>query len=225
VIHTYHRSGTFITGHFVTVAGINIETEEIAYSDPYRDMEEYYSPFDHNDAAKISHDIYNVNNASPSFEIVNHAGWSTFTTLVDAAVIIIPPENGLPIQPEKPIKPQGPTSGKKDEEYTFITSTTHPLNKQLYYQFDWGDGTTSEWIGPYDSGEECETIHSWDSRGNYNIKVKAKDINEIESPWSDSLPILIAKYKEIPFEILNRIFQRIKINLSILEIFSKEVIK
>jgi hypothetical protein len=52
-----------------------------------------------------------------------------------------------------------------------------------------GDGTFSSWLGPYPSGEICEAKCTWGKSGNYLIKVKAKNSNEVESFWSDSLPI------------------------------------
>ena len=95
--------------------------------------------------------------------------------------------------PSKPHKPSGPSSGKINIEQTYSTFTTDPENDQLYYLWDWGDGTDSGWLGPYDSGENCAASHTWKDRGNYDIKVKAKDIYGIESEWSDPLAISMAK--------------------------------
>ncbi len=80
-------------------------------------------------------------------------------------------------------------------------STTDPNGDQIYYLFDWGDGSNSEWIGPFDSGEQCEASHVWETKGDYEIKVKARDVHGLESEWSDSLPISMPKNKIInPFE-------------------------
>ena len=224
VIHTYRSNGDFFTGHFVSIAGINIETGEIAYSDPYRDMEQYFSPSQHNDAAKISHDIYQTRNASPSFEIVAHSGWTSYTTLVDAAVIIIPPENGLPVQPLKPMTPQGQLTGEINQEYEYITNTTHPLNKNIYYLFDWGDDTDSGWLGPYTSGEECNTSHIWNTRGAYDIRVKAKDTNDIESPWSDPLSVTMPKHRSYQFPLINWFIQWFDFSFPLLKIIIRGVL-
>ena len=35
----------------------------------------------------------------------------------------------------------------------------------------------------------CEAKHTWTVKISYNIKVKAKDIYDKESVWSDPLPI------------------------------------
>jgi predicted secreted protein len=90
-----------------------------------------------------------------------------------------------------PLKPtiNGPTTGTVNNEYPYTSSTTDPEGNQVFYWFDWADGTNSGWLGPYNSGEECNAFHTWTSKGNYEIKVKAKDIYGAESNWSDPLPI------------------------------------
>jgi hypothetical protein len=90
--------------------------------------------------------------------------------------------------PSKPQRPTGPTTGQATVEYTFNATTTDPNNHQIYYQWDWGDGTTSNWLGPYDSGELTQAKHSW-GKGSYSIKVKAKDSYSAESEWSEALAI------------------------------------
>jgi len=51
--------------------------------------------------------------------------------------------------------PSGPANGKTGVECTYSTSTTDPNNYDLYYLFDWGDGTFSIWLGPYASGKNA----------------------------------------------------------------------
>jgi len=97
--------------------------------------------------------------------------------------------------PEKPAKPSGTTSGKPRKEYIYTTNTTDPNGDKVYYKWDWGDGTTSGWLGPYDSGQIINATHKWKMQGNYNIRVKAKDITGAESEWSDPLPVSLPKNK------------------------------
>ena len=104
-------------------------------------------------------------------------------------------ENDLTEQPLKPDRPTGIISGKPGKKYSYSSKTTDPFNLELSYQFDWGDGNVSEWIGPYPSGDECSTTHTWQTSGNYNIKVKAKNSNGSESVWSDPLEISMPKSK------------------------------
>ena len=95
--------------------------------------------------------------------------------------------------PDKPSRPEGPSSGVPDGSLTYLTSISEPDGEQIYYLFNWGDGSDTGWIGPKNSGETCEASHSWDSEGNYKIKVKAKDINGMESGWSDPLSVNLPK--------------------------------
>ena len=94
--------------------------------------------------------------------------------------------------PEKPQMPQGPATGKRETPYWFDTNTTdsdnHPF--ELYYTWDWGDGTQTYWLlnrPPYWGAAQ----NSWKKKGVYEVKVKARDIYGKESPWSDSLQIHI----------------------------------
>jgi hypothetical protein len=95
--------------------------------------------------------------------------------------------------PNKPLVPQGPSLGLTGTSYSYSSSTDDPNGDRIYYQFDWDDGTISEWVGPYDSGQTVTISHIWENKGSYQIKVKAKDEAGLESIWSDPLPITLAK--------------------------------
>jgi hypothetical protein len=113
------------------------------------------------------------------------------------------------IPPNTPMTPSGPTNGKTGVECTYSTSTTDPNNYDLYYLFDWGDGTFSSWLGPYPSGETCEAKYTWGKSGSYMIKVKAKNSNEIQSQWSDPLPITMPySYNKPILRFLEELFER-----------------
>jgi hypothetical protein len=77
----------------------------------------------------------------------------------------------------------GETNGKVGVSYVYSAVTTDSEGDQVYYWFDWGDGTNYGWIGPYDSGTTVNGSHVWSSQGTYIIKVKAKDIHDEESDW------------------------------------------
>jgi len=91
--------------------------------------------------------------------------------------------------PDKPATPSGTINGKINVEYTYTSSTTDANGDQLYYLFNWGDGTDSGWVGPYVSGVTASAKHTWTEKGDYEIEVKAKDIDGAESVWSDPLPV------------------------------------
>lgn len=103
--------------------------------------------------------------------------------------------------PDKPEKPIGPTNIQKNARYSYISSTEDNEKDDVFYLFDWGDGTDSGWLGSYESGQECKTSHSWSGRGTYDIKVKSKDEFGAESQWSDPLSVSLSRHR-IPTTIL-----------------------
>jgi len=100
----------------------------------------------------------------------------------------------------------GPVDGKTGETYTFQIISTDNEDNQLYYYIDWGDETNSGWIGPYDSGETCETSYSWNDKGTYSIMVKAKDERGAESDWSDPLQMNMPKRTKMFDSYVNFLF-------------------
>ena len=71
--------------------------------------------------------------------------------------------------------------------------------------WSWGDGITSEWLGPYNSGNKISTEHGWSSMGGRYVKVKAiddpngdGDISDgTESDWSEPLSISLPRGRTI----------------------------
>lgn len=111
--------------------------------------------------------------------------------------------------PDKPNIPSGSTEGKIGVNYNFSTSTTDPDGDQVRYNFSWGDGTYSGWIGSYLSGEVISASHNWSEKGQYQIKVKARDYWGGESDWSDPLPIKMPYSYDKPIpRFLELLFQR-----------------
>jgi len=105
--------------------------------------------------------------------------------------------------PETPSKPSGPANGEVGTEYTYTTSTTDSEGYKIYYNFSWGDGTYSGWLGPYNSGETASGSHIWEWQGTFYIKVKAKDdpnndgdlSDGAESDWSETTSVRMPKNK------------------------------
>lgn len=61
-------------------------------------------------------------------------------------------------------------------EYTFcIVIPSDPQGDQIYIFVDWGDGTNTGWLGPYNPGEIVDVTHFWTKVGIYVIKMKAKN--------------------------------------------------
>jgi len=111
------------------------------------------------------------------------------------------PENGIDyyplidlnasIPPSKPEKPSGNTTGKNGIEYTYSSSSKDPNSDQIFYNFSWGEGNYSGWMGPYHSAEIITASHAWPVSGKYQVKVIAKDEEGLLSSWSDSLSVYI----------------------------------
>ena len=95
--------------------------------------------------------------------------------------------NHAPWTPDQPI---GPIKGSIDIEYTYKATTTDVEENPIWYQWDWGDGNFSDWIGPYPSGDTCEASYTWDKPGEYYIRVRAKDELGM-SGWSFPLSVNI----------------------------------
>ena len=113
--------------------------------------------------------------------------------------------NGTPIVPTI----NGPTQGRYGRKYDFTFVSTDPEEHELYYLVDWGDDSESDWDGPYPSGEEVTISHTWSEEGTFDVKVKAKDIKDAETDWSDPLSVTMlvkTKLNTILFRLLEIIF-------------------
>jgi hypothetical protein len=103
------------------------------------------------------------------------------TTIIDDFWIVKTTGQNQP--PEAPLI-DGPSSGKPRVIYRYNVSTVDPDWDNLSYYIDWGDNTSTGWIGPYASGTEINASHSWSKKGTYDIRAKAKDIYGNESTWT-----------------------------------------
>jgi hypothetical protein len=126
-----------------------------------------------------------------------------YTLYGDPALSLYPISN----PPSKPITPDGRNSGRININYTFTTSSIDPDGDQTRYLFDWGDGNTTI-TECYLSGEIVNVSNKWDEQGNFNIRVRAQDVNGVWSEWSDPLTITMPySYKPI-LQFLELLFQR-----------------
>lgn len=115
----------------------------------------------------------------------------------------------------------GQDQGKAGEpaEYEFIS--TDPNENQVYYFVEWGDGTVEEWVGPIDSDDPISLTHTWDERGSYSLRAKAKDEFDEESDWA-SMEIAMPYVKNKNFDLLDFIkFKLIENNLVIRELLNQ----
>jgi len=129
---------------------------------------------------------YTVEFSAPNYISKSHQ----VTITPDSAEILDIPLVRMNDPPEIP-DIVGPTEGIAGMEVEFSLVTTDPDGDDVYYWVEWGDETNSDWIGPYQSGITVNASHTWTAGGDYEIKVKAKDIYLNESGWSEPLTIHI----------------------------------
>jgi len=100
------------------------------------------------------------------------------------------PNPNLP--PAVPLAPSGPTQGVTFLTYSFSAiATADPEGLKVLLKFDFGDGNTSEFYGPFTPGQTATTTHTWMQAGTYNVRVMAMDENGSQSKWSDPHAITI----------------------------------
>jgi predicted choloylglycine hydrolase len=124
------------------------------------------------------------------------------------------PLNNQP--PNVPTNLEGQLSGRNGNEYTYSCDLViDPDNtpNEIYYMFDWGDYSNSNWIKPSYGSNKIYASHTWNEQGIYEIKVKSRDIFGLESEWSDSIEVSMPKSKlQIDFnQWLFRLIQRFPI--------------
>jgi hypothetical protein len=116
--------------------------------------------------------------------------------------------------PNKPITPMGSPRGRPGVSYSYSSFAFDPEDHRVYYIFDWDDGTDSGWIGPYESGDVASVSHIYDTKGSFQVKVKAKDdpngdgdlSDGSESVWSDPLSITMPRQRSS--NILDYLFSK-----------------
>jgi hypothetical protein len=90
----------------------------------------------------------------------------------------------------------GPTNGSIGVNYDFTIVADDPEGDDLWYYVDWGDGTNTDWFGPYPSGQPVAIKHTWYENGTYDIKVRCRD-NWHYSSWGHHI-IVIGNIPNIP---------------------------
>ena len=85
--------------------------------------------------------------------------------------------------PNKPVI-NGPTWLLKNRENSFTISATDPDLDMIYYYINFSDGSQTQYLGPYESGQEITINHSWAETGNYFIQVQATDIYQKDGEFN-----------------------------------------
>lgn len=85
----------------------------------------------------------------------------------------------------------GPSSGRPGDTLVFTVVTVDPDGDAVSYRFQWGDTSALEWSGWYASGQPVVRMRVYPDTGSFPLRVQARDDEEAESGWSDSLLVRI----------------------------------
>jgi len=110
------------------------------------------------------------------------------------------------IAPEAP-DINGPTQVNVDTPTDYILSTTDLESDVVYYWIKWCDDCTTEWDGPYESGEDVVFTNSWCHKGPFTIQAKAMDFYGLESDIRE-LEITVPRNKAINLNLIDMLFER-----------------
>lgn len=77
--------------------------------------------------------------------------------------------------PATPLIVSAPDSEYQNNYVAITVMTTDPDGDDVQYKVDWGNSHTSDWSSPAESGTEKILRYKYESVGNYDIKVKARD--------------------------------------------------
>jgi len=65
------------------------------------------------------------------------------------------------------------------------------------WMFDWGDGSYSDWIVVTDSDDYISQTHTWHTYGDYEVRIKQRNIYMTESTWSNPLIVTVAPPSDV----------------------------
>ncbi|HIH28993.1 MAG TPA: hypothetical protein HA260_04220, partial [Thermoplasmata archaeon] len=116
--------------------------------------------------------------------------WGAGSFWSDALVVTIT-DNNPPDVPQV----TGPAEGTPGNPYLFNFLSNDLDGHNIYFFVDWGDNTTSGWVGPYVSGTQIHLTHTWAEKGTYTVKAKAKDSMDAESDWGTLDVVMPLEYR------------------------------
>ena len=150
-------------------------------------------------SGKLFNIVHDVDAAVPPqiVDIIAYPGTNGYFAGLFQIAEVIPGQleiiNNPPLIPGVPGGPQQILIGRTG---VFNASTTDPEGDDISYKFSWGDGSESAWTTYHPSGELIQVNKAFLSTGSFDVKVKARDIYEEESDWSD--PLTVEVYNNPP---------------------------
>jgi PKD repeat protein len=114
--------------------------------------------------------------------------------------------------PPKTPRLLGRRIGENDTAYRYTFWATDPDGDDVEYYLNWGDdywfGGAVGWIGPFKSGEKVTLEKTFKEKGNYTVRVKAKDRYGAKSDWI-TLSVKMPTSYDIPMlRFFDKLFER-----------------
>jgi hypothetical protein len=92
--------------------------------------------------------------------------------------------------PQTPAPVQGLTQGYVGKILSFTAAAKDPEGDQLFFTFDWGDGTTTKTL--LSASSTGKANHIWKDKGVYKVKAMATDSSGVSSGWSEPFAVSIS---------------------------------
>jgi hypothetical protein len=97
--------------------------------------------------------------------------------------------NGTPQCPEAPV---GPDAVPPSQAFAMSGLAQDPNHDDTYYQFDWDDGDSSDWLGPYPHGDSVLVYHAYSFSGTMTVRFRPRDVYGAIGEWSPQHSIAVA---------------------------------
>ncbi len=95
--------------------------------------------------------------------------------------------------PEPPVI-QGPAIARPGDSLNYRFTSTDPDGDSVFFMISWRTGDSTQWSPATPSDTEYIRTYTYTDSGTYFIKAKAKDTEDTESEWSDSIRVRIGSF-------------------------------
>ncbi len=82
----------------------------------------------------------------------------------------------------------------------FTAVSADPEGDNLYFQWQWGDGRSTTWRGPYAYGDAVVCSNVWIHQGTYSVRARARDSSGATSSWC--APIIVSVAPQIHLDCM-----------------------
>ena len=102
----------------------------------------------------------------------------------------------------------GDENGHVRRKHVYTIVSTDPDNDNISYYIDWGDDKSTDWTTPTPSGQAITLSHTWQKKGTYTVKVKARDEHLMESDWKTLSVTMPLSYEPPHFQFFDWLLER-----------------